>query len=358
MLSPIPLKTRLLTLAVMLFLSSAVSAQMCPGGAVNFASGAVTFDPGWIYGCNTGTSCNGGVNFDNRLSCQPTTAMDACAPAPTCGTLANNASNIWFKFYAAASTVTISCFQNTSFVIGVQAFTGGPTCGSLTQVGCALAGGPSSGVNLTMTGLTVGQLYYYRIFGSSGPESQRTGLYCFCGTTGLTDHVLASGLQSFKGYTSDNAIRLIWEVSDNSMPADFEIEMSSDQMVFNTVGRVSTSFNRNEYSFSFAPGDSDDLYYRLRYINASGAVIYSPVLKLKTKGSALASFTYLSKSNQLRIRLQKKSSFILCNVPGNVVQQFSLSAGENLVSVKNVPGGVYFVKNVDGAAVQKIVVVR
>src|SRR5688500_17474388 len=193
---------------------------MCPGGAVNFASGPVTFDPAWIYGCNTGTSCNGGVNFDNRFSCQPTTAMDACAPAPTCGTAANNGSNIWFKFYASASTVTISCFQNTSFVIGVQAFSGEATCGSLTQIGCAIAGGPSSGVNLTISGLTVGELYYYRIFGSSVPISQRTGIYCFCGTTGLDNYILASGLNSFKGNSGEHSIKLMWEVAANNTTSE------------------------------------------------------------------------------------------------------------------------------------------
>src|SRR5690349_8269093 len=112
-------------------------AQLCPGGGVDFNS-AVTFDPAWIYGCNTGTSCNGGVSLSNRVACQPTAALDACAPAPSCGNIVTNASNVWFKFYAAGPTALISCFQNSSFVIGIQAFSGGPACGSLTELGCAL----------------------------------------------------------------------------------------------------------------------------------------------------------------------------------------------------------------------------
>jgi hypothetical protein len=328
---------------------------MCPGGAVNFASGAVTFDPAWIYGCNTGTSCNGGVNFDNRATCQPTTAMDACAPAPTCGVNANSGSNIWFKFYAASTTVTISCFQNTSFVIAIQAFSGGPTCGSLTQIGCAIAGGPSSGVNLTMTGLTVGQLYYYRIFGSATPVSQRTGIYCFCGSTGLDYYILAKGLSSFKGYPNDQSVKLTWEVTGDIASA-YDIEVSSDKVMFNTVGTVNSSYNRRNYSFDFLPGNSNDLYYRLRYINADGEITYSPVLKLKVKGTVSESFTYFQKSRQLRIHLEQDAQYMLCSVPGTVMQQFSLKRGDNLVPVKVLPGGVYFLKKVNGNNVQKIAI--
>ena len=329
---------------------------MCPGGAVNFASGAVTFDPAWIYGCNTGTSCNGGVSFDNRATCQPTTAMDACAPAPTCGIPANNGSNIWFKFYAAATTVTISCFQNTSFTIAVQAFSGGTTCGSLTQIGCAVAGGPSSGVNLTLTGLIVGELYYYRIFGSSGPISQRTGIYCFCGTTGLQNYVLASGLKSFKGYSEQQSVKLTWEVSSENLPSEFSVELSSDQTMFNTVTTVRTSPDRNQYSFTFEPGDNQELYYRLRYVNASGEVIYSPTLKLKIRDKVDASFTLLNSTRQLRIHLDKPSSFILCNTAGTVLRSYSLGAGEHIVSVRNLFAGVYFVKNITSNKAKKLVI--
>jgi hypothetical protein len=328
---------------------------MCPGGAVNFAAGAVTFDPAWIYGCNTGTSCNGGVNFDNRASCQPTTAMDACAPAPTCGSAPNNGSNIWFKFYAAATTVTISCFQNTSFVIGVQAFSGGPTCGSLTQIGCALAGGPSSGVNLTMTGLTVGQLYYYRIFGSSGPVSQRTGLYCFCGSTGLENYVLASGLTSFKGYAADETVKLTWEMSRDNMPSEFTVEMSSDQRMFYQAGTVGTSLNRSEYSFTLLPGTSENMYYRLRFVNQSGEITYSPMLKLKTKSTPTGIFSLFQKNRQLRVHLDKDASFMLCGVSGSVMQQFQFKKGDNVATIKSLPRGIYFMKNISSSQAQKIV---
>jgi hypothetical protein len=60
----------ILTATILLDLLSLNSLQaqaLCPGGGVNFSS-AVMFQPSWIQGCLTGTSCNGGTEMDNRSS--------------------------------------------------------------------------------------------------------------------------------------------------------------------------------------------------------------------------------------------------------------------------------------------------
>jgi hypothetical protein len=283
--------------------------------------------------------------------------MDACAPPPTCAVPSNNGSNIWFKFYAAASTVTISCFQNTSFTIAVQAFSGGPACGSLTQIGCATAAGPSSGVNLTLSGLTVGQLYYYRIFGSAAPVSQRTGLYCFCGTVGVQNYVLADGLNSFTGKADNESVTLSWEFVPASTPSEFDVEFSSDQRMFNTISTVRSVPGKGQYSYTFHPNDNQDLFYRIRYVNESGVVVYSPLLKLTTKGiSSQDFFTVLNNSRQLRINVRRPSSFILCNSAGTVLQSYSFSAGVHMVSASNLAAGVYFMKNINSNKVQKLAI--
>ncbi len=46
----------------------------------------------------------------------------------------NSASNVWFTCFATSPTALILCFQNTSLVLGVQAFRGGALCGSLTRL--------------------------------------------------------------------------------------------------------------------------------------------------------------------------------------------------------------------------------
>jgi hypothetical protein len=347
------MRTILLLTSILAFFQA--RAQMCPGGGVDFNS-AVTFDPAWIYGCNTGTSCNGGVHFDNRVSCQPTTSLDACAPAPTCGG-GTNGSNIWFKFYAASSTVTLAGFQNTSFVFGIQAFRGGPTCGSLTTIGCAVAGGPSSGVSLTMTGLTVGQLYYYRVFGSSTPVSQRTGLYCFCGTTGIQDFILPTGLTGFKGFTTGNKVQLSWAISDENI-SSFEIEKSADGLVFITIGHVTASRSAKTYTFNHIMQGSDVSYFRLKIVSQNNPYVYSPVVALKPDVSKNLMFVSGMSGKQLEIRLSRTSNLLICNSAGIILNALKLSAGNHNIPITSLPQGVYFIRNTDNNDVQKFIVGR
>lgn len=151
-----------------------MNAQLCPGGGTTFAT-SVTFSHSWIAGCLDAVTCTGGTTFDNRISCEPTTSMDACAPAPTCTINSQDGSDIWFNFYATETSPVINVIPGASFVSAIQAFSGGPGCGSLTQIGCVKASGPGSISTLNLSGLTLGQQYFFRVFGSAGPASQRTG---------------------------------------------------------------------------------------------------------------------------------------------------------------------------------------
>jgi hypothetical protein len=316
---------------------------MCPGGGTDFNS-AVTFQPSWIYGCNTGTSCNGGVNFDNRISCQPTTAMDACAPAPSCGNTSHDASNVWFKFYAMNSNVVISCFQNTSLIIGVQAFNGGPACSSLSEMGCAVSGGPSSGVSLSLSGLLPGHLYYFRIFGSATPVSQRTGLYCFCGTTGLSDIILPAINTNIVGNSVDNNIHLSWQTAATNSTVSFEVEHSEDGTTFNSIASIvaPTSFEIiNHYSYTDQFPSFGKNYYRLKQIAADGRYVYSTVISIKSQIAGSFTLTRGVNRNELQVTVAKKDVLFIYSTTGQVVKVIPLSPGSNRISTSAMPEGVY-----------------
>lgn len=325
-------------LALLLSLSSV--AQQCPGGGVDFTS-AVTFDPSWIYGCNTGTSCNGGVNFSNLAACQPTSALDACAPAPSCGNIAQNGSNIWFKFYPLGATATISCFQNTSFVIGIQAFTGGPSCGSLTEIGCSKAGGPSSGVQLTLTGLQPGQLYYFRIFGSSTPLSQRTGIYCFCGTTGLNNVVLPVALESLRGFIAGDKVDLEWTTTPSGTYAYFEVQRSTDAVTYSDIARVEATAS-TAYTYFDAPGNADTLFYRLKLYTGGNNYTYSAVIPITPQATDGLRFYFDAGTKELQITVQQSTSAAIVSAAGTLIKTLVLTPGRNDVSVAGLAAGIYF----------------
>lgn len=275
---------KVIFLVTFIFASLISTAQLCPGGGTNF-SNAVFFDLAWIWGCTTGTSCNGGTTFDNRAACEPTTAMDPCAPAPTCGNYADMGSDIWFKFYATDTVVNINVLQNVSFFTSVQAFSGGPGCGSLTEIGCIIAGGPSQGALLTLHGMTKGAIYYFRVFGTSVPVSQRTGVFCFCGSTGMANYfVLPLQILSLNAEALGSMVKLKWTTTDQVNSSRFDIERSTDGINFTVIGSNSAiptgaSLN-NTYSFLDPSPAFNANFYRLKMANIDGSYAYSKVIKI------------------------------------------------------------------------------
>jgi len=348
------MKTAVLIFGCSLLIALRAAAQLCPGGGVDFLS-AVSFDPAWIYGCNTGTSCNGGVSLDNKIACQPTTALDACAPAPSCGIASNNASNIWFKFVPAAANATISCFQNSSFVIGIQAFTGGPACGSLTELGCALSSGPSSGVQLHLTGLQANTLYYFRVFGSAGPPSQRTGIYCFCGTTGLNGAILADAFTGFRGVATGNAIGLNWNASAESHADVFEVQRSADGIAFSAAGQVPVSENPGvqPYYFKDASPLNGTGYYRIKHTTAGNQYGYSGVITVKTTPANNFDFFVDSQSGELHISVVTPCTITLSDISGHVLQTLRLLPGTHQVPTGRLANGIYFLHSLQSPLARK-----
>ena len=337
-----------------LLISRPSLAQLCPGGGLDFSS-AVTFDPSWIYGCNTGTSCNGGVSLSNKTACQPTTALDACAPAPSCGSIGNDASNVWFKFVPAAATATISCFQNSSLIIGIQAFSGGPACGSLTEMGCAVSAGPSSGVQLNLTGLQANTLYYFRIFGSAGPPSQRTGIYCFCGTTGLSGAVLADALTGFRAFMAGNTVALAWNASAESQADVFEVERSADGVQFSSVGQVAVTGHPGlqPYSFTDASPLNGTGYYRLKHINAGSQYGYSGIIPVKTEHAKDFDFFVNPPGRELQVSVITACTITLSDVSGHALQTFHLAPGTHHIPTGRLANGLYFLHSLQNPLARK-----
>lgn len=329
-------------------------AQLCPGGGVNFNS-AILFDPGWIYGCTTGSSCNGGVNFDNRFSCEPTTSLDVCAPQPSCGVAVNNASDIWFKFYASLPNVVLSCIQNTSLVIGIQAFDG-TGCGALTPIGCALAGGPSSGVQLPLNGLQPGKLYYFRIFGSSHSIPQRTGLYCFCGTSGVQATILPASLESLKAIVRTNKVELSFDTPAADDKGIYEIEHSADGVSFRSVFRLANAApGSGKVVFVHSPENNAANYYRIRRSTANNLFHYSSVIKVSLQERTVQ-IRYDKLNHEIRVEAFKPTMVFISDISGRRLKTVSLSPGLHHISTAAFSSGLYLVHNNEDDQVHKVVI--
>ena len=172
------------------FLIVSLSAQaQTLGGGTKF-SNAVTFNQSWISGCP-----GGGTQFSNQPAFEPTTAMDPCAPVAVCPT-GTQESDVWFSFFAQSTTATIVINPSASFDVAIQAFSG-TSCPGLSEIGCVDLGGNNAPETLNLTALTVNTRYYFRIFGATTSQANRTGTYTFCGSARVGSSVLPVEIISF-----------------------------------------------------------------------------------------------------------------------------------------------------------------
>jgi len=350
---------KLLTFFCAFLFAAIINAQLCPGGGVNFA-GVVTWDQSWIQGCLTGTSCNGGVELDNRVACEPTTAMDACAPAPSC-TSSTNGSDIWFRFYATATNVSINVIQSISFIVAIQAFSGGPACGGLTQIGCVVASGPSTGVVLNLTGLTLGQRYFFRVFGSASSSAQRTGTYCFCGSAGMRSAPLPVVLTEFKAIAQKNKVILKWNTASELDNQSFEIERSTDGTNFIPVatiagnGTTQTAHNY-EYTDFIAMRGTD--YYRLKITNTTGHQEFSDVRMVRLDYGKLLSVFSNPVRDKLIIDASAATQVSIMNLNGQVLHHTQLKRGRNEIRVADLSAGNYIIRSISDNESYKFTILK
>ena len=333
-------------------------AQVCPGG-LDFA-GAVTFDQSWISGCASGTSCTGGVQLTNGSGCEPITSMDACAPAPTC-TSQTNGSDVWFKFFATNTTVTIHAIQNTSMVTSIQAFSGGPTCGGLTQIGCVVAGGPSGGVTLTLTGLTLSQKYYFRVFGSSSSAAQRIGNFCFCGSAGIASAPLPVVLTDFKAVTQKNKVILKWSTASELDNRSFEIERSTDGTNFTPIATIAgngTTQTAHNYEYTDVAAMKGTNYYRLKTINMTGHHEFSDVRMVRLDYGKLISIFSNPVQDKLIIDASVTTRISIMNINGQVWQNTQLKQGRNEIPVSNLSAGNYIIRSISDNESYKFTILK
>ena len=343
-------KTFLLLLLLNCFFLA--SSQILGGGTL--FSNAVVFNSTWISGCPAG-----GTSFSNQAAFEPTTAIDPCAPAPTCvipGGSNASGSDVWFSFFAQSATATIAVNPSASFNASIQAFSGS-ACPGLTQIGCSDIGGTNQVETLVLTGLTVNQIYYFRVFGF-GNSAARTGTYTFCGSAGLGSTVLAVSLSNFNATKQNNTAVLNWTTESENNNAYFEIERSDNATSYLPVAKVAGAGNTSSttrYTFTdITPLTSAVTYYRLKEVSTDGSFKYSVVVTIRRDNNLKNTLTILNNpvAGNLNFRVNANAAGFMqlkiINNSGQVVyrQKNSVVKGDNIFYIiaagfVNYANGIY-----------------
>ncbi len=329
---------KLLTL-ILLIVSLHTQSQIL-GGGTSFAN-AVTFDQAWLTSCPSGAQ-----TLSNVVTFEPTIPLDACAPAPSAACVTGTtASDVWFKFYAQSTTATIVVAPTSAFNIVLQAFSGS-ACPGLTDIGCANALGNNGTETLTLTGLTLNQLYYFRIFGVGNNAGARTGPYTFCGSTQLGSTILPVEISNFNSSEQNSKTHLTWTTTSESNNAYFEIEKSTDGNHFKSIGTVASKGNSSiatSYNFTDITPLATTNYYRLKLVSNDGNFKYSSIstVKLAEKLKNMLSISPNPVVDKINISINANNNtnvnITVMNAVGKIVheQKEFISKGNNTLSLNS-----------------------
>jgi hypothetical protein len=95
--------------------------------------------------------------------------------------------------------------------------------------------------------------------------------------------ILAISLISFTGNWDHTQPALQWVVNQDNETVNFEIESSADRVNWKQIGELAGSRANGAitYSYSDAAPSGNNMYYRIRLLQASGSSTYSNIIKLE-----------------------------------------------------------------------------
>jgi hypothetical protein len=172
---------------------------------------------------------------------------------------------------------------------------------------------------------------------------------CSITTTATIKFPARSALTSFQALYSHKAVAISWNTATDNHSTVFEVERSLDGTSFEKVGEVSSTeaIAASQYAFNDKLHEAErrnDLYYRIRQIDAAHRVTYSKVLILRSYGSKsveAVSVTPDPNINDIQVGVQlKEKCFVVMRVTDSKGSELikQTAFGENGENNYNIEG--------------------
>jgi Secretion system C-terminal sorting domain len=153
---------------------------------------------------------------------------------------------------------------------------------------------------------------------------------------------------------AENCVSVIkWKTSNETNLNKFEIETSSDGLVFLVAGTVkpSASSSIGQYQFSWNQ-PTGKAYYRLKMIDNDGSIAYSKIIPITSDCNDKKKFVQLypnpvQTTQLLKVNITGYDKAIrgdLYSATGQFIKSFILTNGGNKLSVENLSQGFYTLK--------------
>lgn len=203
-----------------------------------------------------------------------------------------------------------------------------------------------TGSNVTVTGLTAGDMYYYKVFeynGSAAPVYNTSAVLSGSAATGT----LPVTWLYFNATQKSDRVALAWGTSAEMNSAYFIVERSINGVDFKEAGRVEARNNSvvdQHYSFNDVVTAEQKLYYRLKQTDKDGTYNYSKIVSVQTTEKTTARIQPNPVQNSFRVQLPDNTQnavLSIFNAAGVIVHKQTINNMQQ-VNVQQLSAGVYY----------------
>jgi hypothetical protein len=163
--------------------------------------------------------------------------------------------------------------------------------------------------------------------------------------------VLPINLIRFNGYKKDADVNINWETNGESHFSHFEIEHSTDGVVFSKVTLVAAKNQpASNYQFTHTSPSYNQNYYRLKMINADGQIKYSNIIVVVIGKENKTIITPNPAADKVQITvagaITGNIAVKLINLQGQVINITGIKTGSNAIelNVGKIPSGNYWLE--------------
>ena len=165
----------------------------------------------------------------------------------------------------------------------------------------------------------------------------------------------------FYGEKEGENVRLDWQTATEIKNSHFDVEWSTDGIVFEKIGEVAGAGTTNEvqvYDFLHENPVASENYYRLRQVDFDEKYEYTNIISIEFKKSNHITFDIYPNPAVHYLKIESED-FIgemaqVFSVNGQLVKEFQHQSSITNLSITDLPNGTYFMKI--GKQVQKIVI--
>lgn len=166
--------------------------------------------------------------------------------------------------------------------------------------------------------------------------------------TFVLDVTLAANLTAFKGTNAKSQNILDWQTASEKNAANFDIQRSTNNTAWTTIGQVKAVNNAYgaDYQFVDAQPLAGTNYYRLQMVDANGSTELSKIVAVNTNGNkSLQVYPNPAKDILTVVTDANTEGVSIFDINGRVV--LSVVDKSQNVNIQNLASGVYFVRMMD-----------